>query len=102
MSIRVQTEFTRKSDVRCIYYHYDDDGDLATATEVLISIIDPKGAKVEDETGVDEGDTGVYEYLYATTITNAVGNYQIEVDARDSTKHSFYHHHFSLSAGINE
>ena len=102
MAIRVQTEFTRKGDVRIIYYNYDDDEALVTATEVLVSVVAPDGEVVEDETEMVEGDTGVYEYYYATTVTTLEGDYQIEVDSTDGGKHSFYSYHFTLEAGINE
>ena len=102
MAIRVQTEFTRKGDVRIIYYNYDDDQALVTATDVVVTIKDPDGTKVEDETAMVEGDTGVYEYYYATTTASVAGNYQVEVDSLDGGKHSFYSYHFSLKAGINE
>jgi len=102
MAIRVQTEFTRRGDVRIIYYNYDDDEALVAATSVSISIKDPDGSVVVDEAAMVEGDTGVYEYYYATTTSSVVGNYQVEVDSLDGGKHSFYAGHFLLRAGINE
>ena len=102
MSIRVQTEFTRRGDVRIIYYNYDDDEALVAATSVAVSIVDPDGTVVEDETAMVEENTGVYEYYYGTTTASVEGNYQVEVDSIDGGKHSFYSYHFRLRAGINE
>lgn len=100
MAIRVQTEFTRGGDVRIIYYNYDDDEALVAATSVTVNIKDPDGTVVEEP--MVEGDTGVYEYYYATTTASVAGNYQVEVDSLDGGKHSFYNYHFSLHAGITE
>jgi len=104
MAIRVQTEFTRKGDVRVIYYNYDDDEALVAATAVYISIIDPDGTVVVDGDTITmtATDTGIYEYYYATTTSTVEGDYQIEVDSLDGGKHSLYHGHFSISKGINE
>lgn len=102
MAIRVQTEFTRGGDVRIIYYNYDDDEALVQATSVSVSLISPTGAVALNEVAMVEGDTGVYEYYYATAAYYSEGNWQIEVDSLDGGKHSIYHSHFKLSAGINE
>ena len=102
MSIKVQTDFIRKTSVRVIVYVYNDDGALAEATSVDISIVDPKGIVVIDEAAMEPSATGIYEYLYATTDDNAVGSYQIECDITDGTYHTYVHGHFTLKAGINE
>lgn len=103
MAIRVQTEFTRKGDVRVIYYNYDDDEALTNATSVSISIVDPKGTVVADEADMGAPtDTGIYEYYYATTVSTILGDYQVEVISLDGGKYSSYHGHFKMVAGINE
>ena len=102
MAILVQTEFVRKSTVRIIVYIYDDDEALVAATSVAVSIIDPDGTVVEDETNMPATATGVYEYYYTTTTAVIEGDYQIECDILDGSYHTFVHSHFKLVSGINE
>lgn len=102
MAIRVQTEFIRKGTVRIIVYVYDDDEALVDATSVDISIIDPDGTIVVDETAMTKTATGTYEYYYTTTTSVDEGNYQIECDITDGSYHTYVHSHFNMVAGINE
>lgn len=102
MAIRVQTEFIREGTVRVIYYHYDDDEALADATSVSLSIKNPKGTVVENDTAMDKTSTGTYEYYYETTTSVIEGNYQIEVAALDGSYITHAKGHFKMVAGINE
>lgn len=102
MAIRVQTEFVRKGTVRCIVYVYDDDEDLVDATSVDVSIIDPDGTAVVDETAMSKTATGTYEYYYTTTTSVVEGDYQVEADITDGSYHTYVHSHFRMMAGINE
>lgn len=102
MAIRVVTEFTRKGTIRIIYYHYDDDGGLADASSVAISLVSPTGALALNAVAMPWKTTGTYEKYYTTAEYYSVGNWQIEVDALDGSYHSIYHSHFNLQAGINE
>ncbi len=104
MAIRVVSEFIRKATVRILVYVYDDDGDLADATSVNISIIDPDGTVVVDGATTDMTwtATGTYEYFYITTTSVVEGDYQIECDIVDSSYHTYVHSQFNLTAGINE
>lgn len=102
MAIRVQTEFIRKDTVRCICYTYNDAGVLANATSVDITIKDPDGTVVVDETAMNNTGTGVYEYYYTTTASVVEGDYLIECDITDGSYHSYVHGNFIMVAGINE
>lgn len=102
MAIKVQSEFIRKGTVRCIVYVYDDDEALVAATSVAISIVDPDGTVVEDETNMPATATGVYEYFYETTTSVIEGDYQVECDILDGSYHTYAHSHFTLVSGINE
>ena len=102
MSILVKTEFIRKDTVRVICYVYDDDEALVAATSVDVSIKDPDGTVVVDETAMTPSSTGVYEYYYTTTTSVIEGDYQVECDITDSSYHTYVHGHFLVRAGINE
>ena len=102
MAIRVQTQFIRKGTVRVICYVYNDAGALVECSGVKVSIKDPIGEIVADEQTMEPSDTGVYEYLYTTTVAVEEGNYQVECDIRDGTYHTYVHGSFSMKAGINE
>ena len=102
MAILVQSKFIRKGTVRTIVYVYDDDEALVDATSVDISIKDPDGTMVVDETAMTKTSTGVYEHFYTTTTSVIIGNYQVECDITDGSYHTYAHAHFTMEKGINE
>lgn len=102
MAIRVQTDFIRKATVRIIAYVYDDDGDLADATSVSVSIMNPAGTLAKTAQTMSNTATGTYEYYCTTTADWLEGAYQVEVDVLDGSYHTYATGHFTLVAGINE
>ena len=88
-----------------IVENYDDmftDEALADATGVTISIVDPDGTVQVNASAMSKTATGVYEYYYDTTSSSVAGEWRIEVISTNSSRTSYHHGHFTLSAGINE
>jgi len=85
MAIEVRHEFIARETVKITAYVYDDDGDLVAPTGVTIKITSPTGVVVVNDEAMTTTTTGVYTYLYRTTITTTVGQYTETITVTDGS-----------------
>ncbi len=89
MSLVVVTEFIKGATVRIVAYVYDEDGVLVNPTHastpirLTLYVEGVTAALVEDAAMASTGDTGIYDYYYATDSDNASGWYRGIIEVMD-------------------
>jgi len=89
--ITVLTEFIKKATVRVVAYVYNEAGNLVDPTHlttpIRVTIYDPDGTvtATEDAAMDSTGETGIYDYYFATDADTASGWYRGVIEVMDGT-----------------
>ena len=97
------TKYQRTETVRTTVYTYNLSGTLVDiSSNPVITIVDPRGVKVVDETSMTKSATGTYVYSWTSTSTSALGRYVITTVGTDSSASIVNKNEFDLEASFGE
>ncbi|MFA5377314.1 MAG: hypothetical protein WC455_16305 [Dehalococcoidia bacterium] len=83
MAIEVRHEFILPETVKITAAIYNDSDALVNPTGVTITITSPTGVVVVNDVAMTNDSTGIYTYLFRTTISTTNGQYTEKVTATD-------------------